>query len=366
MDLIACSTQNNIGLFDNPKLYFYNPIVYMIEQLENLPIINRLLVEIAGHCYRNPIWLGSGPLGENIEDVREMLKSTAGIIIPRTTRLHYAPGRETNPPRHQDINIKTGTMRNAEWTGAPIEYWKPFLKEMAESGRVVMSVSGTDIKGCVEVCQILEEFHFPLLEINISCPQTHDLTDYKKYRKNIKRVVHGIKDAGVTTPISLKLGHSERIVEMAQIAEAAGADAITAINSYGPILDFDATEDEPKFTLDSPDGKGGLSGKAIFRIALTDVAALAQHIKIPIIACGGVETAEDVIKLLMAGASAVQVYTAAHLKGKHAPEFLTQLVAATENRVAESRYNSINGFRGSLFPALEKHKKRYGFPNSGR
>lgn len=250
----------------------------------------RLSTTIAGQYFENPVWLGSGTLGETMPRVRSLLSSDAGAIIPRTTRLRYAEGRETNPSPHLDIQMETQAMRNAEWTGATIEYWRPYLSELQESHHIVMSVSGRNIPECVTVCKELDSYHFPLLEINISCAHSNDIHGFiTKNSDHIQRVVSEIKDAGVITPIAIKLGHSDHIVQLAQVAEKAGADAITAINTYGPVLDFDITDGKPELTLGISGGKGGLSGKPIFLIALTDVADLARHIQIPIIASGGVK-----------------------------------------------------------------------------
>lgn len=313
----------------------------------------RLSTSIAGQRYENPVWLGSGTLGQTMQRVQSLLSSEAGAIIPRTTRLHLAKGRNINPSPHLDIDSKTHAMRNAEWTGETIEYWRPYLQELQKTRRIVMSISGRDVPGCVTTCKELDSYHFPLLEVNISCAHSNEQNGFiTRDSEHIRNVIAGIKDAGVVTPISIKLGHSDHIVQLAQMAEEAGANAITAINSYGPVLDFDISDGKPELTLGISGGKGGLSGRPIFPIALTDVADLARHIHIPIIACGGVEKAEDVIKMIMAGASAVQVYTAAHLQGIHAPKYLSQLVADVETWMQKNKYKSIDDIQGMVLPQL--------------
>jgi len=122
------------------------------------------------------------------------------------------------------------------------------------------------------------------------------------------------------------LGHSDYIVNLAKVAEKAGADTIVAINTFGPVLDFDISGGKPKLTLGINSGKGGLSDKIIFHTALTDVANLYQELNIPIIACGGVTMPEDAIKMIMAGASAVQIYSAAHIAGNKRYIFLINLL----------------------------------------
>lgn len=314
-----------------------------------------LTSEVLGQKFSNPIFLGSGSLDETVEKVRKFLATDVGAVVPRTTRLVYAPGRDRHPSPHLDIQQKDRAMRNAEWTGFPIDYWRPYLDEIVKEKRVIMSVSGRDVKGCAQVCKELDSYKFPFFEINISCAHSNETNGFiTRNGDHIKSVIHEIKDIGVKTPVAIKLGHSDYIVRLAQIAEEAGADGIVAINTYGPVLDFDVTSGKPELTLGISGGKGGLSGKPIFSIALTDVADLSRHLTIPIIACGGVFTAEDVIKMVMAGASAVQVYTAAHLKGDKAPQYLNKLVSDVENWVVNHGYTNIQNIHGLVLPQLAR------------
>lgn len=301
-----------------------------------------LSIEVLGRKFKNPIVLGSGTLGDSIERVNLFLASKVGGVIPRTTRLHFAPGRDRHPSPHLDV-MPGGNMRNAEWTGATIDYWRPFLGELSESGRTIMSISGRDINACLAVCKELDKFNFPFFEINISCAHSNDTNGYiTRNSEHITSLVRTLKDNGIKTPLALKLGHSDYIVPLAMAAQEAGADAIVAINSVGPVIDFDISSGKPYFTLGIAGGKGGLSGKAIFNIALTDVFDLSRHLTIPVIACGGVSSAEDIIKMMMAGASMVEVYTAAHLHGKKAPEFLNKLVDDVDKWLVNHNYSDIS------------------------
>ncbi len=315
-----------------------------------------LTTEVLGRSFANPLWLASGSLDETVEKVDKFLATSIGAVIPRTTRWEYAPGRERHPSPHLDIAHRTGAMRNAEWTGYPIAYWRPYLERLAASGRVIMSVSGRDIEGCAQVCQEMDSFGFPLFEINISCAHSNEAHGFiTRNQEHIKGVVGAIKEAGVKTPIALKLGHSDFIVPLAQAAEEAGADAIVAINAYGPVLDFDIETGKPELTLGIAGGKGGLSGRPIFNITLTDVAELSRHLHIPVIASGGVASSEDIIKLLMAGASAVEIYTAAHLRGANAPAFLNRLVTETAVWLQAHGYNKVQEIQGMVLPKLTQN-----------
>lgn len=322
--------------------------------MESLPVSKvDMKCRVLGKEFSNPIFLGSGSLDETIEKVHKFLATNVGAVVPRTTRFEYAPGRNKHPSPHLDIQQKSKAMRNAEWTGYPIDYWRPFLEEVSRERRIIMSVSGRDTKGCAQVCKELDAYEFPFLEINISCAHSNETNGFiTRNGDHIKSVIREIKDTGVKTPIAIKLGHSDYIVKLAQIAEEAGADGIVAINTYGPVLDFDISSGTPELTLGIAGGKGGLSGKPIFQIALTDVADISRHLKIPVIASGGVSTSEDVIKMIMAGACAVQVYTAAHLRGDQAPKYLNKLVSDVEAWLACHGYMNVNNVRGLVLPKL--------------
>ncbi len=304
--------------------------------------------------FSNPIWVASGTITEKKEKVDYFLKSSAGIIIPRTTRLKHYLGRTSHPSYHLDINYKEKSIRNCEWTGEMISYWEPFLSELAETEKVVMSVSGREIKDCLKVCKIIDRYNFPLIEINISCAHSNSVNGFiNRNARHIELLVKTLKK-DIKTPISLKLGHSDFIVELARIAEKAGVDAITAINTVGPVLDFNLEKGKPELKLGINSGLGGLSGKPIFNLALTDVALLSQNLKIPVLASGGVNNIEEVIKMIMAGASVVQIYSAVHLAGKNKISFLNNFVRELSDWMDLHNYPNIGSFRGLLLKKMNR------------
>lgn len=288
---------------------------------------NRLEVNLLSKLLPSPLILGSGTLAEKYEQIQPYIDAGAGAVIPRTTRNVMERKVHPSPHLYQSGHKGSELILNAEWTGLPIDYWQPYLERLAQTGQVIMSVSGRDIKGCVEVCKIIDSFNLPLIEVNISCAHSNSVHGFiTRNSQHISSLVKSIKDSGVKTPISLKLGHSDFIVELAQVAKEAGVNAITAINTFGPVLDFTIdAHGNPKPILGISSGKGGLSGAPIFNIALTDVAEIKRQVNIPVIGCGGVRDAEGVIKMMMAGADSVQIYTAAHVKGVNGPQVFTSI-----------------------------------------
>jgi len=275
----------------------------------------------------SPLILASGALIEKPEQIDPFLEAGVGAVVPRTTRKTMERKRHPSPHLYQIGRRGSEMMLNAEWTGADIGFWRPYLDKVSETQQVIMSVSGRNIEDCVEVCKELDLYNFPYLEINVGCAHSNSINGFiTRNSDHIKQLTTSIKDSGVVTPIALKLGHSDFIVNLANVAKEAGADAIVAINTFGPLFDFNIDEKgNPQRVLGITGSQGGMSGAPLFNIALTDVANIKHQVGIPVIGCGGVRTEEHVIKMLMAGASAVQIYTAAHVKGINAPNFFTSL-----------------------------------------
>ena len=325
-----------------------------VETLDQLDPIGRLSVELLGTEYRSPLVVASGTLVEEFGEIQPYIDAGAGAVIPRSTRFVMERTVHPSPHLYQDGKGINTTMLNAEWTGADINYWRPYLENMSEGNKTIMSISGRDIAGCTTVCKELDEYDFPLLEINISCGVSNGVHGYiTRNREHITSLVEEIKSVGVKTPITLKLGHSDAIVELAGVAKEAGADAITAVNTYGPVFDFRIGPDgEPQRIVGAHGAKGGLSGNALFHTALTDVAEISSQIEIPVLASGGVMNAERAIKMVMAGASLVQLYTVLHEKGVNGPRTLKRFTNDTIAYMDSHNIQSISSIRGAALELM--------------
>ena len=179
--------------------------------LRRIDPMGRLIVDVLGSILPSPLILGSGTLVEQPQRVRPFLLAGAGAVVPRTTR--KVMERKTHPIPHlyQVGTRRNPLMLNAEWTGSDLEFWRPYLADLAETKQVIMSIYGRDIDGCVEVCRELDKYKgaWVYLEINISCAHSNDLHGMiARNSEHITRLISSIKDAGVTAPIALKMGHS--------------------------------------------------------------------------------------------------------------------------------------------------------------
>ena len=170
--------------------------------------------------------------------------------------------------------------------------------------KVMANVSGFSLDDYVYTCSKLDECEdIGWLEVNISCPNVHGGgMSFGTSAESAAEVTKAVKRA-VRKPVIVKLSPNVTdIVEIAKACEAEGADGISLINTLmGMRIDLKTRRPLLKNTT------GGLSGPAIFPVALRMVYQCAKAVKIPVVGMGGVSNAEDVLEMMLAGATAVEV-----------------------------------------------------------
>ena len=170
--------------------------------------------------------------------------------------------------------------------------------------KVMANVSGFSVEDYVYTCQRLDrEDCVGWLEVNVSCPNVHGGgMSFGTSPEAAAEVTRAVK-AVTTKPVIMKLSPNVTdIVSIAKACEEAGADGISLINTMMGMR-IDIARRRPVIA----NRKGGFSGAAIFPIAVRMVADVAGAVKIPVVGMGGVSSAEDVVEMMMAGASAVEV-----------------------------------------------------------
>lgn len=170
--------------------------------------------------------------------------------------------------------------------------------------KVIANVSGFSIEEYSKTCEKLDnEDQVGILEVNISCPNVHNGgMAFGTNPKNAYEVTKAVKSV-TKKPVYIKLSPNVTdITEIAKACEDAGADGLSLINT---LLGMRINLKTKKPIVANK--MGGFSGKAIFPVALRMVYQVYEAVKIPIIGMGGVATAEDVIEMMLAGATAVQV-----------------------------------------------------------
>jgi len=261
-------------------------------------------VKIAGKEFKNPVTVASGTFGSGREYSEFIELSKLGAV---TTKGVSNVAWEGNPtPRIAEVY---GGMLNAIGLQNPgvdvfIERDLPFLEQ--QNTGIIVNVCGKTIEDYIEVVERLSESSVDMFEINISCPNVKEGgIAFGQSPDLIKEITRTLKSRS-KKPIIMKLSPNVTdITVMARAAQEAGADAISLINTItGMKIDIH----KRKFVLANK--TGGMSGPAIKPIALRMVYQAAQVVDIPIIAMGGITTAEDAIEFIMAGASMVSVGTA--------------------------------------------------------
>ena len=293
-------------------------------------------VKIAGKEFKNPVTVASGTFGSGREYSEFIELSKLGAV---TTKGVSSVPWEGNPtPRIAEVY---GGMLNAIGLQNPgvdvfMERDLAFLEQ--QNTGIIVNVCGKTIEDYIEVVERLSESSVDMFEINISCPNVKEGgIAFGQSPDLVKEITSTLKSRS-KKPIIMKLSPNVTdITVMARAAQEAGADAISLINTItGMKIDIH----KRKFVLANK--TGGMSGPAIKPIALRMVYQAAQVVDIPIIAMGGITTAEDAIEFIMAGASMVSVGTA----NFYNPYASLEIVEGIEEYLQQNSISNIDEIRG--------------------
>ncbi len=258
-------------------------------------------VTIAGVTFKNPVMTASGTFGSGMEYSQFVDLNKLGAIVTKGVANVPWPGNPT--PR---VAETYGGMLNAIGLQNPgvdvfIERDLEFLKKFDTP--VIVNVCGKTVEDYLETVERLNDTNVAMMEINVSCPNVKEgAIAFGQKADALFDITSKIKNVA-KKPVIMKLSPNVTdITEMAKAAEAAGADAISLINTLtGMKIDVNRRQ----FVLANK--TGGLSGPAIKPVAVRMVYQCANAVKIPIIGMGGIATAEDALEFIMAGATAVSV-----------------------------------------------------------
>ncbi|MCY7481866.1 dihydroorotate dehydrogenase [Bacillus safensis] len=308
-----------------------------------------LNVELPGLSLKNPIIPASGCFGFGREFASLYDLPLLGGIMIKATTLEPRFGNPT--PRVAETGagmLNAIGLQNPGLKGV-LENELPWLEQFDTP--IIANVAGSQVDDYVEVAkQISQAKNVHALELNISCPNVKtggiafgtDPNMAASLTKAVKKVS--------SVPVYVKLSPNvANIVEIAQAIEAAGADGLTMINTLiGMRLDLKTGK--PILANKT----GGLSGPAVKPVAVRMVHEVSQAVSIPIIGMGGVQSAEDVLEFLLAGASAVAVGTANFVNPFICPEIIEEL----PNVLAAYGYSSVEECIGRSWKheALAHHR----------
>lgn len=294
-----------------------------------------LSVRFAGIQLKNPIIAASGTFGYGIEfeDVVH-LSRLGGFVVKGLSK---EPMAGNPPPRLFETPAGMLNAIGLQNIGARafIEEKLPKLRQM-KNVVVFANVFGYTRDDYETTLQILNEGEgIAAYELNVSCPNTSSGgIHFGSDPRLLDEVVNKARHAS-SRPLIVKLSPNvTSVAQMARVAEEAGADAISLVNTF-LAMSIDAETRKPRIA----NVTAGLSGPAIKPIALRMVYDASKSVKIPVIGMGGISTAEDVVEFMLAGATAVQVGTASYwdpvATEKIAGELETWCVEHNVERVAE-------------------------------
>ena len=258
-------------------------------------------VTIAGVTFKNPVMTASGTFGSGMEYGEFVDLNKLGAVVTKGVANVPWPGNPT--PR---VTETYGGMLNAIGLQNPgidvfIKRDLEFLKKY--DTKVIVNVCGKSVEDYLDVVERLSDEAVDMLEINVSCPNVKEgAIAFGQKADALFDITSKIKNVA-KQPVIMKLSPNVTdITEMAKAAEAAGADALSMINTItGMKIDIH------RRTFALANKTGGMSGPAIKPVAVRMVYQAVNAVKIPIIGMGGISNAEDAIEFLLAGASAVSI-----------------------------------------------------------
>lgn len=273
---------------------------------------------------KNPVIPASGCFGYGYEMADWYDINILGAISFKGTTLHPRFGNELPRVAECTAGILNSVGLQNPGVDRVISEELPKMRAVYR-GPIVANISGFSVEEYTETCRRIDpEEQVEIIELNVSCPNVHGGgMSFGTDPKCVASVVKAVK-AVTTKPLYVKLTPNVTdIVAIARACEEAGADGLCLINTLlGMRIDMKSRRPVLANTM------GGYSGAAVFPVALRMVWQVSHAVGIPVIGCGGVTTADDVLEMMAAGASAVEVGTANLIRPCACKEIIEALPAA--------------------------------------
>ena len=302
--------------------------------------MKKLAVNFAGVDFKNPVIPASGTFGygKEYEEFFDLSK-LGGISVKGTTeklRTGNLPPRIAETP--------SGMLNSVGLQNPGVDHFiaheLPYL--MGKNTVIIANMAGSTADGYREVAEKLDKTNVPMIEVNISCPNVKAGGAAFGVSCEGAAQITKIVRAATKKPIMIKLSPNvTNIAEIAKAVEAEGADAVSLINTLLGMR-IDIRTKRPILH----NNVGGLSGPAVFPVAVRMVWQVANAVKIPVCGMGGISTWEDAVEMMMAGASTVQVGAALF----NDPLAAVKIIDGLEKYVEDNHLNSINDIVGAVKP----------------
>lgn len=301
-----------------------------------------LAIDVGSLHLKNPIMPASGTFSEDLADIFDL--DVLGAHVTKTITRGWRDGNPT--PRVCEVS---GSMLNSigipsKGIGYFIEKTIPFYKKY--STPLVVSISGNTADEFATLCSEVSVDGVDAIEVNISCPNIEEDGKAFAIRPSSTYDVMCKLRKATHLPLWAKLTpNTGETPEVARAAEEGGADALVVANTLlAMAIDIDTRR--PKLG----NLMGGLSGPSLKPIALRMAYQAARATNIPVIGCGGISNAEDVLEFLIAGATAVQVGTATFIS----PTIMPTIIKDLEAWLAKRGYSSVSDVIGTVIDDEQK------------
>ena len=301
---------------------------------------DKLSVNFAGVDFKNPIIPASGAFGYGREyENFYPLSKLGGISVKGTT------GTKRNgnlPPRIAET--PSGMLNSVGLQNPGIDHFiKIELPNLKTKDTVIIAnIAGSTADEYREIAEKLENTDVDMIEVNISCPNVKAGGAAFGVTCEGAASITKIVRAATKKPVMMKLSPNvTNIAEIAKAVEAEGADAVSLINTLlGMKIDIKTRRPVLHNNV------GGLSGPAVFPVAVRMVWQVANAVKIPVCGMGGISRWQDVVEMMMAGAQVVQI-GAAMFSDPFAP---LKIIEGLENYVSENKLNNLQDIVGTVIP----------------
>ena len=294
-------------------------------------------VSLCGVQMKNPVMPASGVYGFGTEYLDFYDPNILGAIVLKGSTQEPRFGN----PQPRIAECREGMINSVglqnPGINAVLHDELPRLREIY-SGPVVANISGFSVKEFAACCEMADGA-VDILEVNVSCPNVHGGgMSFGATAEAAADVMRAVRRVVRRSPVFVKLSPNVRdITEIARACEAEGADGLTLINTLLGMR-IDLRTRKPVIA----NKMGGFSGPAIFPVALRMVYQCAKAVGIPIIGVGGIATADDVLEMMMAGASAVQI-GAENLRDPYACQKIIEALPETMARYGIQSIQEIVG-----------------------
>ena len=295
-------------------------------------------VNLCGLPLDNPVIPASGTFGYGYEFAELYDINMLGSFSFKGTTAKPRPGNPTPRIAEASAGMLNAVGLQNPGVDAVIARELPRLAKVFHKP-VIANVSGFSVEEYASVCAKLDACpQVGWLEVNVSCPNVHGGgMSFGTDPKAAAEVVRAVK-AAAAKPVIVKLSPNvSDIVSIARACEEAGADALSLINTV-LAMRIDLKTRRPVLA----NVTGGLSGPAIFPLALRMVWQVSQAVNIPVIGVGGVQSAGDVVEMMLAGATAVQI-GAANLKDPFACPSILRALPGVLDRLGVENIRDITG-----------------------